>query len=97
VNKDGEDRLPRPSPLIERFENLPDPRADRTRKPKPMDIFMIGRYSLLAGGEGCMDTEIFGKGKYDWLKIFLLCHLPLGAEQFGKIARGPLGVENSLR
>jgi len=76
MSKDNEKRLPRPKPLIEYFEGLADPRMDRTRDHKLVDILVIGLCSLLTGGEGFTDMEVFGKAKYEWLKTFL--ELPNG-------------------
>lgn len=76
MNKENPKQLPRPKPLIECFEGLPDPRIDRTRKHKLVDILVIGLCSLLTGGEGFSDMEIFGKARYEWLKNFL--ELPEG-------------------
>ena len=69
-------RLPKPKPLIECFEGLPDPRMDRTRRHKLVDIVVIGSCSLLTGGEGFSDMEVFGRAKLHWLKTFL--ELPNG-------------------
>ena len=76
VKQDNPKRLPRPKPLIECFEGLPDPRIDRTRLHKLTDILVIGLCSLLTGGEGFSDMEIFGRATYPWLKTFL--ELPAG-------------------
>ena len=76
MNENNKPRLPRPRPLIEYFEELPDPRMDRTRKHKLVDILVIGLCSLLTGGESFSDMEIFGKAKQQWLKTFL--ELPEG-------------------
>lgn len=65
-----------PKPLIEHFEQLPDPRVNRTRYHKLVDILIIGLCSQLTGGNGFTDMEIFGKAKLDWLKTFL--ELPHG-------------------
>ena len=69
-------RLPKPRPLIECFEGLPDPRMDRTRRHKLIDIFMIGLCSVLAGGENFTDMESFGLARKDWFATFL--ELPNG-------------------
>jgi predicted transposase YbfD/YdcC len=69
-------RLPKPKPLIECFEGLPDPRMDRTRPHKLVDILVIGLCSQLTGGSGFTDMEVFGKAKQDWLETFL--ELPEG-------------------
>jgi len=75
MNKKNQ-RLPKPKPLIECFEGLPDPRMDRTRRHKLVDILVIGLASLLTGGEGFTDMESFGRARLDWLKTFL--KLPSG-------------------
>ena len=64
-------RLPKPKPLIECFEGLPDPRMDRTRRHKLIDILVIGLCSLLTGGESFTDMELFGRTRLAWLKTFL--------------------------
>ena len=69
-------RLPKPKPLIECFEGLPDPRLDRTRRHKLVDILTIGLCSILSGGENFSEMEFYGRIKEDWLKTFL--QLPNG-------------------
>jgi predicted transposase YbfD/YdcC len=69
-------RLPKPKTLIECFEGLPDPRMNRTRRHKLVDILVIGLCTLLNGGEGFTDMERFGRARLDWLKAFL--ELPHG-------------------
>lgn len=69
-------RLPKAKPLIECFEGLPDPRMDRTRRHKLVDILVIGLVSVLTGGESFTDMEDFGRVRLDWLKRFL--ELPSG-------------------
>lgn len=76
MNKDNQNNPPNPKSLIECFEGLPDPRIDRTRVHKLVDILVIGLCSMLTGGEGFSDMEIFGKAKQQWLKSFL--ELPKG-------------------
>jgi predicted transposase YbfD/YdcC len=68
--------LPKPKPLVECFEGLPDPRIDRTRPHKFIDILVIGLCSTLVGGENFSDMERFGRLREDWLKGFL--ELPEG-------------------
>jgi len=69
-------RLPKPKPLLECFEGLPDPRLDRTRRHKLVDILTIGLCSILSGGENFSEMEWYGRIKEDWLKTFL--ELPNG-------------------
>jgi len=70
------ERLPKPRTIVECFEGLPDPRMDRTRRNKFVDILVMGLCSQLTGGEGFTDMEVFGEAKRDWLKKFL--ELPSG-------------------
>jgi predicted transposase YbfD/YdcC len=66
----------RPHRLIESFEEMEDPRVNRTRDHKLIDILVIGLCSMITVGENFTDMEDFGKAKYDWLKTFL--ELPCG-------------------
>lgn len=68
--------LPKPKPLVECFEGLPDPRMDRTRRHNLVDILVIGLATILIGGEGFTDMESFGRARVDWFKTFL--ELPNG-------------------
>ncbi|MEI7902868.1 MAG: ISAs1 family transposase [bacterium] len=65
-----------PASLLECFGVLPDPRIDRTRCHRLIDILVIGFCSTLAGGEGFNDMELFGKAKEEWFRTFL--ELPNG-------------------
>ena len=64
------------SGLIDHLNDVPDPRMERTREHKLIDILVIGVCCLISGGEGFNDMENFGKSKGDWLKRFL--ELPNG-------------------
>lgn len=65
-----------PIGLVECLEGIDDPRVDRTRDHKLIDIMVIGICCLLCGGEGFTDMETFGKAQISWLRIFL--ELPNG-------------------
>jgi predicted transposase YbfD/YdcC len=69
-------RLPRIRPIVECFEGLPDPRMDRTRRHKLIDILVMGLCSQLTGGESFTDMEDFARVRLDWFKTFL--ELPSG-------------------
>lgn len=73
---DQNKRLPKVRPLIECFEGLPDPRMDRTRRHKLVDILVMGLCSQLTGGESFTDMEDFARVRLDWFKTFL--ELPSG-------------------
>jgi predicted transposase YbfD/YdcC len=65
-----------PRNLMECFDEMPDPRVDRTRDHKLIDILVIGLCTMITVGENFTDMEDFGKAKLDWLKTFL--ELPNG-------------------
>lgn len=73
---DKEKRLPKIRPIVECFEGLPDPRMDRTRRHKLVDILVMGLCSQLTGGESFTDMEDFARVRVDWFKTFL--ELPSG-------------------
>ena len=73
---DKNQELPQPRTIVACLEGLPDPRINRTRRHKLVDILVIGLCSLLTGGEGFTDMKVFGRAKRDWLKTFL--ELPNG-------------------
>lgn len=78
-------RLPKPKTLMECLEGLPDPRLDRTRRHKLIDILTIGLCALLAGAESFTEMEFYGRKKEDWLKSFL--ELPNGIPSHDTINR----------
>lgn len=67
---------PKPRSIVECFEEMTDPRVNRTRAHKLVDILVIGLCSTLTGGEGFNDMALFGRIKLQWLKTFL--ELPHG-------------------
>lgn len=78
-------RRAKPKPLIECLEGLPDPRMDRTRLHKLVDILVIGLCSQLTGGEGLKDMPVFGQAKKEWLETFL--ELPEGIPSYDTFRR----------
>jgi predicted transposase YbfD/YdcC len=72
--------------IVEHFQALEDPRIDRAKKPRLLDILVIALCTLLTGGEGFQDMELFGKSKRAWLQTFLA--LPNGIpshDTFGRV------------
>jgi predicted transposase YbfD/YdcC len=57
--------------LIEHFENLPDPRVNRTKDHDLIDVVIIALCSLLCAAESFYDMEEFGLAKQEWFKTFL--------------------------
>ena len=73
-NQENAPRTPRS--LVDHLKEMADPRMDRTRDHKLIDILVIGLCTMLTVGDHFTDMEDFGKAKFDWLKTFL--ELPNG-------------------
>ena len=72
--------------IVEHFQSLEDPRIERSKKHRLIDILVIALCTLLSGGEGFQDMELFGKSKRAWLQTFLA--LPHGIpshDTFGRV------------
>ena len=72
--------------LMAYFAPLTDPRVERSRHHKLIDIIVIAVCAVLCGADGWADMERFGKAKYEWLKGFL--ELPYGIpshDTFGRV------------
>jgi predicted transposase YbfD/YdcC len=65
-----------PATLIEHFSGITDPRIDRTKRHKLIDILIIGICATICGAEGWEEFELFGQAKQDWFNSFL--ELPYG-------------------
>ncbi len=62
--------------ISEHFSTIKDPRLDRTKLHKLIDIITITLCAVISGAETWDDIELFGNCKYDWFKSFL--ELPNG-------------------
>jgi len=51
---------------------IEDPRVERTRLHLLSDILTIAILSVMAGGEGWEDMELYGVSKHAWLSTFLV-------------------------
>jgi len=72
--------------MEEHFSKVKDPRIDRGKEHKLIDIISISILAVICGAEGWVDIENFGKGKIIWLKTFL--ELPNGIpshDTFGRV------------
>jgi predicted transposase YbfD/YdcC len=58
------------------FDDIPDPRVDRTKQHLLKDILAIAILAAIAGAEGWEDIENYGISKQQWLEEFL--ELPNG-------------------
>jgi hypothetical protein len=66
----------KPPSLIEHFSTITDPRIDRTKRHKLIDILVIAICAIICGAESWEDFEVFGFAKEDWFRRFL--ELPAG-------------------
>jgi predicted transposase YbfD/YdcC len=57
--------------IFEFFEELPDPRVERTRLHPLMNVLVIALLTMICVGEGWEDMEAFGLAKRAWLATFL--------------------------
>src|SRR5262245_63084573 len=72
--------------IVEHFQTLQDPRMERTKKHNLLDILVIAVCTLLTGGEGFQDMELFGKSKRPWLQTFLALHHGIPShDTFGRV------------
>lgn len=68
------------------FQKMHDPRLNRTKEHKLIDIIAIAICAIICGAQGWTDIELFGNRKYAWLKTFL--ELPGGIpshDTFGRV------------
>jgi predicted transposase YbfD/YdcC len=72
--------------LIGYFSIIKDPRIERTKRHKLIDILVISICGTLCGCDGWVEIEEFGKAKEEWLKRYL--ELPDGIpshDTFGRV------------
>jgi DDE_Tnp_1-associated len=62
--------------LIDCFSDLPNPRIDRCKRHRLIDIVVTGLCAVICGAEGPTEMETFGNVKKKWLEQFL--ELPHG-------------------
>lgn len=60
-----------PQGLLAHFQDLPDPRRNRTKDHELIDVLVIAICALLCAGESFNDMADFGRAKQDWFKTFL--------------------------
>jgi predicted transposase YbfD/YdcC len=68
------------------LESVADPRVNRSKRHKLVDILVIALCGFLGGCEGWVDVALFGIGKRKWLEKFL--ELPNGIpshDTFGRV------------
>ncbi len=72
--------------IFEYFGSMPDPRIDRTKDHKLLDIIVVAICAVICGADGWVGVEEFGKSKLDWFKQFLdLRHGIPSHDTFGRV------------
>jgi hypothetical protein len=90
---------PKAGSIAKHFGKLRDPRIDRTKRHKLIDILIISNCGVICGADSWVDIEMYGKSKIDWLKTFM--ELPNGIPSHDTIGRvfaalDPEEFENSF-
>lgn len=85
--------------IAKHFSKVKDPRIDRTKRHRLLDILIIAICAVICGADSWVDIELFGKTKIEWLKTFL--KLPNGIpshDTFGRVfaALNPQEFESSF-
>ena len=57
--------------IEQHFGGLTDPRIDRTKLHKLLDILAIAICAIIAGADNWEDVEEFGKARIEWFQSFL--------------------------
>ncbi len=71
--------------LADHFKELKDPRIERSKRHKLIDIITITICAVICGADGWADIEQFGNCKYKWFKKFL--ELPNGIPSHDTFSR----------
>lgn len=71
--------------IADHFAVIQDPRIDRTKRHKLIDIMTIAVCAVICGADGWVAVETYGCAKYEWLKTFL--ELPNGIPSHDTFAR----------
>lgn len=64
---------------------MSDPRVERTRRHKLIDIIRVAICAVICGADTWVDIESYGRAKFEWLKQFL--ELPNGIPSHDTFAR----------
>lgn len=64
--------MPDPLSLLEVFSVLPDPRIERGKEHRLVDLLVIAVCTLLTGGESFYDMAHFARLREGWLRTFLV-------------------------
>ncbi len=85
--------------VLQHFQNLPDPRVERTQHHSLVAIVTIAILAMLAGADGFVAIERYGRAKQRWLETFLdLPHWIPSHDTFGRVigALDPQALETGF-
>ncbi len=71
--------------IADHFAAMSDPRIERSKLHKLIDIITIAICAVISGADTWVDIEMYGDAKYKWLKKFL--ELPHGIPSHDTFAR----------
>ena len=71
--------------FLNHFQDLKDPRIDRTKDHLLIDIIAISILAVISGADGWTAIETYGRAKEQWLRKFL--ELPNGIPSHDTISR----------
>ncbi|MBE9141236.1 ISAs1 family transposase [Nodosilinea sp. LEGE 07088] len=71
--------------VLQHFQHLPDPRVERTQHHSLVAIVTIVLFAVLAGADGFVAIERYGRAKQSWLETFL--DLPHGIPSHDTVGR----------
>ena len=94
------DKEPGMGSIAKHFSKVKDPRIERSKRHKLLDIILLVICGVICGADSWVDIEMFGKAKKEWLETFL--ELPNGIpshDTFGRVfaAINPEEFEKSFR
>jgi predicted transposase YbfD/YdcC len=72
--------------IQEHFAELPDPRVDRTKRHRLLDIVTIALCAVICGADSWVEVERFGRAKEGWLRrVLVLPHGIPSHDTFGRV------------
>ena len=80
--------------IEEHFSQVSDPRIERMKEHKLIDMIAIAICAVICGAEGWTDIENFGNSKLPWLKTFL--ELPNGIPSHDTFGRSMTSCRGKL-